>query len=109
MEACSSVNTSLVQTTAQKFCWITKVSQLIAEYHEKISGKSNNIKIIDLYHTVAMLSLRRIRSFVFAWQASATREFSARLAVRKQSFLFLRDSTWPPSDKVLWHKMLITR
>ena len=45
-------------------------------------------KIIDPYHSVAMLSLGGIRSFVFARQASARREFSARLAVQKQSFLF---------------------
>ena len=38
--------------------------------------------------SAAMLSLRRIKSFVFARQASARREFSARLAVQKQSFLF---------------------
>ena len=36
-----------------------------------------------------MLSLGRIKSFVFARQASARREFSARLAVQKQSFFIL--------------------
>ena len=39
-----------------------------------------------------------ISSFVFAQQASARREFSARLTVQKQSFLFSCDSTWPPCD-----------
>ena len=41
-----------------------------------------------------MLSLRRIKSYVFAshWP---------RLAVQKQNFLFPPDSTWPPSDKDL--------
>ena len=48
-----------------------------------------------------MLSLRGIKSFVFAWQASARRKFSARLTMRKQSFLFSWDSTWPPCDKGL--------
>ena len=49
---------------------------------------------IDPYHSATMLSLRirGIKSFVFApvlaQQASARREFSARLAVQKQSFLF---------------------
>ena len=36
----------------------------------------------------AMLSLRRIKSSVFARQASPRPEFSARLAVQNQSFLF---------------------
>ena len=35
-----------------------------------------------------MLSLRRIKSFVFARLASPRREFTARLAVQNQSFLF---------------------
>ena len=48
-----------------------------------------------------MLSPGGVKSFVFARQASATRVFSARLAVQKQSFLFPQDSTWPPSDKGL--------
>ena len=50
----------------------------------------------------ATLSLRRIKSFVFARLTSPRREFSARLAVQKQSFLFFWDSTWPPSDKGLF-------
>ena len=33
------------------------------------------------YHSAAMLSLGGIKSFVFARQASARREFSAKLAV----------------------------
>ena len=45
-------------------------------------------KPIDLSHSAAMLSLRRIKSFGFARKASPTREFSARLAVQKQNFLF---------------------
>ena len=59
--------------------------------------------IIDLCHSAAMMSLRRIKSFVYARQASPSkrREFSARLAVRKQSLLFYCDSTWLPSDKDL--------
>ena len=44
---------------------------------------------LDLYHSEAMLSLGGIQSFVFARQASARREFSARLAVQKQSFFIL--------------------
>ena len=56
---------------------------------------------IDLCHSAAMLSPRRIKSFVFARLASPRRKFSARLAVQKQSFLFSWDSTWPPSDKGL--------
>ena len=43
---------------------------------------------IDPYHSAAMLNLGGINSFVFAQQASVRREFSARLAVQKQSFLF---------------------
>ena len=42
--------------------------------------------LIDLYHSAAILSLSRIKSFVFARQASPRRKFSARLAVQKQSF-----------------------
>ena len=43
---------------------------------------------IDPYHLAAMLSLGEIKSFFFARQASAKREFSGRLAAQKQSFLF---------------------
>ena len=57
--------------------------------------------VIDPYHSVAMLSLGGIKSFVFARQASARCEFSARLTVQKQSFLFSCDSTWLPCDKAL--------
>ena len=56
---------------------------------------------IDISHSVAMFSLRRIKSFLFAWLASARCKFSAGLAVQKQSFLFSRDSTWPLSEKGL--------
>ena len=45
---------------------------------------------MDPYHSVAMLSLGGIKTFVFAWQASARGEFSARLAVQKQSFFLNR-------------------
>ena len=48
-------------------------------------------RLTELYHEAAMLSLRRIKTFVFARQAS----------LRKQSFLLPRDSTWPPTDKGL--------
>ena len=48
-----------------------------------------------------MLSLRRIKSFVFARQASPRHELSARLAIQKRRFLFSRNSTWPLSDKGL--------
>ena len=44
--------------------------------------------LIDPYHAAAMLSLGGIKGFVFARRASARREFSARLAVQKQCFLF---------------------
>ena len=54
---------------------------------------------IDPYHSAAVLRLGGIKSFVFARQASARREFSARLTVQEQSFLFSGDSTWPPCDK----------
>ena len=59
---------------------------------------------LDLYHTAAMLSLMRIKlkSFVFSQQASHWIRVWARLAVRRQSFLFPRNSTWPPSDKGLF-------
>ena len=46
------------------------------------------VLVIDLYHSAAKLSLK---SFVFAWQSSARPEFSVRLAVQKQSFLFSLD------------------
>ena len=45
-------------------------------------------RVIGLSHSAAMLSLSGIKSFVFARQASPTREFSARLGGQKQSFLF---------------------
>ena len=50
------------------------------------------MRTIDPYHSAATLSLGGINSFVFARQDSARREFSARLAVQKQSFLFSGDS-----------------
>ena len=46
------------------------------------------LSTIDLYHSAAMLSLRRIQSLVFAREVSPRRDFSARLALQKQSFLF---------------------
>ena len=61
---------------------------------------------MDLCHSAAMLSLRGIKSFVFARQPSRRSEFSARSTVQKQSFLFSRDSTWPPSEKGLLGKDL---
>ena len=45
-------------------------------------------KIIDPYHSAAMLSLGGIKSFVFTRQASARREFSARLAVQKNKAFY---------------------
>ena len=45
---------------------------------------------IDFSNSAAMMSLRRIKSFVFARIASPTREFSARLAVQKQIQILLR-------------------
>ena len=55
---------------------------------EKLNKLINNNDMIYADNTAAMLILRRIKSFVFARQASPRREFSARLAVQKQSFLF---------------------
>ena len=53
--------------------------------------KVRGLPPIDLSHTAAMLCLRRIKSFVFAWQASPRREFSARLTVQKTKlFILLR-------------------
>ena len=46
-----------------------------------------------------MLSLGRLKAFDFVQQASVRREFSAKLAVQKQNFLFSRNSTCPPSEK----------
>ena len=76
-------------------------------------GSCHNIRFIishplhsptDLCHSAAMLSLQRIKSYVFAWQALPRCKFStARLAVQKQSFLFSQDSTWPLSGKPLLH------
>ena len=63
--------------------------------------KKISARAIDPYRPAAMLILGGIKSFVFARQASPRREFSARLAVQIQSFLFSSDSTWPPCDKVL--------
>ena len=60
---------------------------------------TNDTNAVDLSHLAAMLSLRRIRCFVFAGLASPTRECSSRLAVQKQNFLFSRDSTLPPNEK----------
>ena len=41
---------------------------------------------IDPYRSAAMLSLGGINSFVFLRQATARREFSARLAVQNKAF-----------------------
>ena len=72
-----------------------------------IEGLDPSLHIVqmDPYHSAAMLSLGGIKSFVFARQASARREFSARLAVQKQHFLLPWDSTWPPNDKGLLRHM----
>ena len=61
---------------------------------------------IDSYHSAACWVSGGIKSFVSARQASARREFSARLAMQRQSFLFSWDSTWPPYDKGLWRHLL---
>ena len=53
-----------------------------------------------------MLSLRRITSFNFARQASHWIRVWPRLAVRKQSYLFPWDSTWPPSVKSLCSRVM---
>ena len=50
--------------------------------------KTTALAVIDPYHLAAMLSLGGIKSFVFARQDSARRQFSARLTVQEQSFLF---------------------
>ena len=55
--------------------------------------------IDDPHHSAVMLSLGGKKKLCFARQASTRREFSARLAVQKQSSLFSWDSTWPPGDK----------
>ena len=61
---------------------------------------------IDLSHSAAMLSLRRIKSFVFAVQTSHWILVWARLALQKQKLLFSWDSTWPPSEKGLLHRWI---
>ena len=57
---------------------------------------------IDPSHSAVMLSLRRIKFFVFARQASHWSRVRPRLTVQKQSILFPLDSTWPPSEKGLF-------
>ena len=52
------------------------------------SRTDDSCEIIDPYHSAVMLSLGGIKSFVFAQQASARREFNARLTVQKRGFLF---------------------
>ena len=42
--------------------------------------------VTDPYHSAAMLCLGGIKSFSFARQASARREFNARLAVQNKAF-----------------------
>ena len=59
---------------------------------------------IDLCHSAAMLSLRRIKSFVLHGKPRphANSERAGLAAVQKQSCLFSWDSTWPPSEKCLY-------
>ena len=52
------------------------------------NSTEDSCELIDPYHSAAMLSLGEIKSFVYARQASARREFSARITVQKRSFLF---------------------
>ena len=56
-------------------------------FFKQLRTRLRQLKTIDPYHLAAMLSLGGIESFVFARQASARREFSSRLAVKKW-FLF---------------------
>ena len=57
-----------------KMCVLTKVFP----YDERCDSEASSIARIDPYHLAAMLRLAGIKSFVFARQASARREFSAR-------------------------------
>ena len=66
------------------------------------TSPANFPKFIDLCHSAAMLSLRRIKSFVFARLASHWIRVWARVAVKKQSFLLSWDSTWSRVTKVYW-------
>ena len=64
-----------------------------------------NNRSTDLSQSAAMLSLRGIKSFVFARQALHWIRVWARLNVQ-----FSQDSTWPPSEKGLWDaKAIVTR
>ena len=60
---------------------------------------------IDHYHTAVMLSLGGggggNKKLCFCTASLAVNSIWPGFAMRKQSFLFPRDSTWPPSDKGL--------
>ena len=68
------------------FSLAEKGSTSFSNRSQSVVKQNQSKRKIDLYDSAAMLSLRRIKGFVFARQASARREFSARLAVQKQSF-----------------------
>ena len=56
-----------------------RIRDVCMEFGRPLTG--HGYFAIDPYHSAAMLSLGGIKTFVFARQASARREFSARLAV----------------------------
>ena len=70
------------------FITLYKVVLTLSLWTMKSLSVAIQMKAIDPYHSAAKLSLGGIKSFVFARQASARREFRARLAVQKQSSLF---------------------
>ena len=62
---------------------------------------------IGLSHSVVMLSLRRIKSFVFACQASPTHEFSARLGGQNKAFYSAETRHDCRVRKVYWSVWLV--
>ena len=63
---------------------------LEVDYSKTVKRVHLNCKGIDLYHTAAMLSLRRIKSFVFASLALNSR---LREACRAKTRLFISPET----------------
>ena len=66
--------------TSDSVTFIHKNAKKGPECHYNANGNTVNTRI-DLCHSVAVLSLSGMKSFVSAWQALAQRDFSMRLAV----------------------------
>ena len=75
-------------------------------WRHNIDFSRKKIPAVDLSHSADMLSLGKIKSFVFARLSLAHTRIQCEASRAKTKLLFSLDSTWLPSEKGLtlqWH------